>query len=413
MNATGELSNLQCEKALIKSKNYKIFDRGGLHLLITPAGGKLWRWSYRFDGKSKQMAFGKYPDVSLAQARIYHAQARALLANGADPMAIRKETKEEKLAVLVEEEKQAAGELTFEELARKWFVWWKKDMNVRYAANVENRLENDVIARMGRKTPGNITPVDLIELTKTTDNRGARDIAKRNLQFIRQIYRWGKSQNLLNQNLMNPAADIDPKMILSKAKPTKFAHLEMEEIPELLGRMSNYNGNVLTRLAMELLAQTFVRTGEMISAEWKEIDWKARRWNLPKEHMKMKQPHIVPLSRQTILLLKRLQTVSGGSGNLFPDYNGGMGTMSKNTILKALERMGYKGRMTGHGWRHIASTWLRNQGYNKHWVEAQLAHQEGGVAGVYNEAEYLEGRAEMMQRWADFIDECREKSVAA
>ena len=402
-----ELSNLKCEKAASGAKPYSLPDGGGLYLWVTPAGGKTWRWAYRFAGKMKLMTFGKYPDIPLACARVLHAQARALLASGVDPMAERKQAKLEELAA--QDKKEATDRFTFEKLARLWFAWWKRGMNQRYTANVEIRIENDVIARIGAKMPAEITPVDLIELTKATDARGARDIAKRNLQFIRQIYRWGKSQNLLDQNLPNPAADIDPKMILSKSTPVKFAHLEIGEVPELLEHMNNYNGNTLTRLAMELLAQTFVRTGEMIRAEWKEIDWKASRWNLPAEHMKMKLSHIVPLSRQTMLLLKRLYAISGASGRLFPDYNGGLGTMSNNTILKALERMGYKGRMTGHGWRHIASTWLRNQGYNKHWVEAQLAHRESGVAGVYNEAEYLPDRAKMMQAWADFLDECRSR----
>lgn len=403
----GELSNLKCEKAAPREKPYSLADGGGLFLWISTTGGKLWRWSYRFEGKMKLMSFGKYPDVSLAQARLYHAQARTLLANGTDPMTVRKDAKQAKQAELAEKEKMKVGALTFENLARKWFDWWKEGKNQKYAANVETRLENDVIAGIGKKLPNEITPVDLVALTTATDSRGARDIAKRNLQFIRQIYRWGKTHGLLDQNMLNPASDIDPKMVLSKAVPGKFAHLKIEEVPELLRKMRDYNGNVLTRIAMDLLSLTFVRTGEMIKAEWTEIDWQNCRWNLPKEHMKMKLSHIVPLSTQAIELLRRLHGISGDSGRLFPDYNGGNGTMSNNTILKALERMGYKGRMTGHGWRHIASTYLRGKHYDKYWVEMQLSHWEAGVAGVYNEAEWLEERREMMQCWADALDEMR------
>lgn len=410
MKTSGELSNMQCEKAVPRPKPYRIADSGGLNLLVMPSGGKLWRWNYHFEGKQKTMAYGKYPDVSLAKARVLHAAVRATLAAGVDPMAERKEAKEEKLAELARKEKVEAGAITFEDLARKWFAWWAKDKNKKYAANVETRIEHDVIARIGKKAPGAVTPVDLVELTKATDNRGARDIANRNLQFIRQMYKWGKTFNVLAPNVINPAADIDPKMVLSKTAPQKFAHLDIEEVPELLYRMKNYSGNVLTRLAMELLSLTFVRTGEMIQAEWKEIDFENHLWKLPKEHMKMKLPHIVPLSTQAFELLRRLHGISGASGRLFPDYNGGLGTMSNNTVLKAFERMGYKGRMTGHGWRHIASTYLRGHGYDKYWVEMQLSHREAGVAGIYNEAEWLEERRGMMQFWADALDEMRESA---
>jgi integrase len=403
-----ELSNLKCEKAKPDKKPYRLADKGGLALLVTPEGGKIWRWRYRFDGQAKQMSLGKFPAVSLAQVRVKHAQARALLASGADPMAVRKEVKQEKQAELAKTEEEVAPRLTFEDLVRKWFAWWKADKNERYVANVESRLEADVIAPLGKKDPAKITPVDLVNLIQATDARGARDVARRNLQFIRMIFKWAKIHSYLDQNVLNPASDIDPKMVLSKSVPVKYCHLDIEEVPELLRQMRNYSGNVLTRIAMELLSLTFVRTGEMIRAEWSEIDWKNRRWNIPKEHMKMKMPHIVPLSKQTFALLERLHDISGASGRLFPDFNGGNGTMSNNTILKALERMGYKGRMTGHGWRHIASTYLRGAHFDKYWVEAQLSHKESGVSGVYNEAEWLEERGKMMQHWADFLDECRD-----
>jgi len=408
MKTSGELSNMQCEKAVPRPKPYRLTDSGGLNLLVMPSRGKLWRWNYHFEGKQKTMAYGKYPDVSLAKARVLHAAARATLASGVDPMAQRKEAKEEKLAELAEKEKMEAGTITFEDLARQWFAWWKKGKNDKYAANVESRIEHDVIARIGKRKPDEITPADLVDLTKTTDSRGARDIANRNLQFIRQMYKWGKTFNVLAPNVINPAADIDPKMILSKTVPQKFAHLDIEEVPELLYKMKNYSGNVLTRIAMELLALTFVRTAEMIKAEWKEIDFENHRWNVPKEHMKMNRPQIVPLSYQSIELLQRLHWISGDSGRLFPDVNGGKGTMSYNTVLLGLYRMGYHDRMTGHGWRHIASTYLRGQGYDKYWVEAQLSHREAGVAGVYNEAEWLDQRCDMMQAWADALDKMRE-----
>jgi integrase len=408
MKRTNELSNMQCEKAAPKATPYKLSDKGGLNLVVTPAGGKLWRWHYRFEGKQKLMALGKYPDVSLAMARVQHAQARVLLAAGTDPMVARKEVKAENLAERVEAAKPAS-EPTFEELVRRWFKErWKKGKCERYAADVESRLKFDVISKIGHKRPADITSLDLVEMTTATDSRGARDIAKRNLQIVRKVFHWSKVCGYLPKTLMNPAADIDPNDILTDHVSLKYPHLKIDEVPELLRKMRDYNGHVLTRIAMDLLSLTFVRTGELIQAEWTEIDWENRLWRVPGEHMKMKHPHLVPLATQTIALLERLHHVSGESGRLFPDYNGGTGVMSKNTILKALERMGYKKRMTGHGWRHIASTYLNEKNWDERWVDAQLAHKKPGVAGVYNEAIYISDRVRMMQAWADAIDKMRE-----
>lgn len=409
MNTASELSNMECKKAVAKTKPYNLADKGGLHLLITPAGGKLWRWKYRFEGKEKEMAFGKYPDVSLAQARIYHAQGRALLANGTDPMALRKEAKQEKQAERLATEKVKADGLTFEDLVRKWFAWWKTDKNQKYADNVEVRLEQDVIAAIGKKRPEEVKRTDIVALSQAVDARGAHDIARRNLQIIRQIFDWALNNGMLDENLANPAASIQPSKILAKTVETNFAHLDIKEVPELLRKTRDYNGSAYTRLAMELLSLTFLRTSELIGGRWEEIDWNQCLWTIPAERMKMSREHLVPLSTQALALLKRLHCLSGATGRLFPDYNGGAGTMSKNTILHGLKRMGYNGRMTGHGWRHIASTYLNEYGFNAAHIEMQLSHvSRDKVAGVYNKARYIESRRKMMQHWADFLDQCRE-----
>ena len=401
-----ELTDLECRKTAPKEKPYKISDRGGLQLLVTPSGGKLWHYAYRFEGKQKLMALGKYPDVSLASARARHAEARRQLAEGADPMAERREKKQQSLN---ERQKTSEPKLTFETIAREWYAWWKEGKNKKYALNVENRLEEDVIAKIGHLHPDEVPRREIISLIEATAKRGAHDIARRNLQFIRLIYKRANHREIIETN---PAATIDTEMILKPITAVKFPHLAINEVPGLLRDMENYSGNVLTRLAMKFLSLTFVRTSEMINAHWEEIDWTNQIWRIPKEHMKMKEPHLVPLSKQALRLLENLKSISGETNRLFPDYNGGAGVMSNNTILKALERMGYKGRMTGHGWRHIASTFLRgkNHGrrYDKWVVEAQMSHVERGVAAVYNEAEYLEERTEMMQHWADALDSMRE-----
>jgi integrase len=410
MTPRAELSDLKCRKAAPKAKPYRIADRGGLALLITPEGGKLWRWKYRFDGKQKQMAFGKYPDMTLGNARMRHAQARQLLANGVDPMALRKEVKEQKKEAVRVVEKPKG--LTFQDLTRAWFKWWKADKDEKYAKNVETRVEGDLIAHVGTKFPQEITRMELVKLTQDVDARGARDIARRNLQFVRQIYEYGINNGLLDQNTLNPAAGIEPDSILTRAVEENFAHLPIGEVPALLRKMRDYDGSALTRLAMELLSLTFLRTSELIGGLWTEIDWKERMWRIPKERMKgrqgSKKPHIVPLSIQSIILLQRLRAISGDSDRLFPISTGGAGAMSNNTILKALERMGYKGRMTGHGWRSIASTYLHEKGFEHEHIELQLAHsKQDKVSGAYNYANYLEPRTRMMQAWAEVLDQLR------
>ncbi|HEX7727468.1 MAG TPA: tyrosine-type recombinase/integrase [Terracidiphilus sp.] len=405
MKTKTELSTLQCVKALPKSRPYKISDRGGLHLLVLPNGTKLWRWKYRFEGKEKQMALGRFPDVSLAQARLQHAAARADLANNVDPMAERKKERDAALAVAPAAPKKE--ELTFEELAMQWFSWWKADKHPRYVAMVESRLKADVLDKIGHLKPEDVKRTDVVRLTMETGAR-ARDIARRNLQFVRQIYIHGMNIGLLDENAANPAADIEPRQILAKTKPTHFASLPVDQLPELFQKMQDYSGHIYTRLAMELIGLTVLRTSELIGGLWTEIDWKAKRWNVGAERMKMNTRHIVPLSDQAVEVLKHLHRVSGSSGRLFPDYNGGPGTMSNNTILAAFDRMGYRGRMTGHGWRAIFSTHLREQGFERHLVETQLAHLSGNeVERAYNYALYLEPRAKMMQHWADFLDQCR------
>jgi integrase len=413
-----ELSDLKCRKAEPQPKPYRIADTGGLYLLVQPSGGKLWRWKYYFAKKEKLMALGKYPDIGLAQARVLHAAARAQLASGIDPMAARKEKKAASAAQHAKEESVAQD--TFAHLARQWFAWWKTDKASRYADAVERRMETDMIPAFGTKKPEDITRRDIIDATQAVDLRGAREIAQRNLQFLSLIFEWGINNGYLNGDFRSPTAGIRPHLILKKVPSNSIAYLEIDEVPELLVKMREYGGQQLTKLAMELLSLTFVRTSDLIDGRWEEIKWKEKQWQIPLARMKMKRRfcktndfHIVPLSRQALKVLKELEQVSGKREHLFPDFSEGMGTMSNNTILQALKRMGYKGRMTGHGWRSVASTYLNNHGYSELWVEAQLAHvKDDKVAGAYNHALYLEQRRDMMQAWADALDEMRASAMS-
>jgi integrase len=219
---------------------------------------------------------------------------------------------------------------------------------------------------------------------------------------------------LLDPDIADPVAGIRPGKILKPVDEEHFASLPIEEIPELLRRMRNYNGTALTRIALELIALTFLRTGELTGGLWREINWEEKRWNILKERMKgikaRKKPHIVPLSEQALVLLKQLHSITGKSDRMFPVATGGPGVISENTILQAIGHMGYKGRMTGHGWRSVASTYLNEHGFDSDHIEVQLAHCEGNdVKAAYNYAKYMVPRAAMMQAWADALDQLREQ----
>lgn len=388
------LTDTEIRRSKPGEKPYKMADSGGLHLMITPSGGKLWRWKYRFDGVEKLMALGRYPEISLAEARERRDAARKRLANGADPMA---ERKAEKIAVL------GSTEHTFEKVAEMWLEHWHGDKSARHVANNKNRLQANIYPVLGRRPIAEIEPMELVQLVKSIEARGATDMPKRVLQITGMVFRFALAHGIAKRN---PIAEFRPSDILKPTRKKNLARIEARELPALLRSIELYQGRHLTRLAMKLMALTFVRTSELICARWDEFDLEARRWTIPAERMKMRTPHIVFLSRQTVEVLELLRELSGTEELLFPGEQNRKKSMSNMTILKALERMGYKGRMTGHGFRGLASTILHEQGYNHEHIELQLAHApRNEVSAAYNHALYLEPRAKMMQDWADFLEE--------
>lgn len=372
---------------------YKLSDGRGLQCHVTTQGSKLWRWAYRFDGKQKIMALGSYPDVSLAQARDRSDQARKLLATGIDPMAQRKATK---IA------RRLAVEDTFAAIAKKWWESWKAARSESHTVYVWRRLEADVFPAIGSRPIADIEVPELVLMMKKIEERGALDIAKRALQTCSQIFRYAIAHGVAKRN---PAAEIRPSDVLASRKKEHYARVDAKELPQLLRKIEVYNGSTITRTAIKLMAMTFVRTKELIGAQWSEFDLDTARWDIPAERMKMKTPHIVPLSIQAITLLRSLHTLTGHSLLLFPGERDHEKPMSNNTILMALDRMGYKHRMTGHGFRGIASTLLHEQGWPHEHIELQLAHQERNqVSASYNHALYLQPRAQMMQAWSDHLE---------
>lgn len=375
---------------------FKLSDAHGLYLLVKPNNGKLWRWKYRFDGKEKLMAIGSYPELSLADARQRHATARKQLANGTDPMA---ERMTQKTAIVV------ATKHTFEKIAELWLEHWKGNKSARHTETTRNRLKNNVYPTLGDRPIAEVEPMEIVKLAKDIELRGASDMAKRILQIVGMVFRYSVAHGYSKRN---PVAEIRPSDILKPTRKTNMARIDARELPALLRAIEVYDGRPLTRQAIKLMALTFVRTSELICARWDEFDFEARRWCIPSERMKMKSPHIVPLSAQAIEVLDLLRTISGNRELVFPGEQEPTKPMSNMTILKALERMGYKGRMTGHGFRGLASTILHEQGYNHEHIELQLAHApRNEVSAAYNHALYLEPRTGMMQDWANFLEQTR------
>lgn len=390
----------EIEGARPTDKAYKLADGGGLCLLVPPSGAKLWRWRYRFEGKEKMMALGEYPVVTLKEARGRHSEARKALANGVDPMAERKAEGEAKQKEA--EARQREAENSFENVAREWWKWWKIGKSPRHADTTMRRMEADVFPAYGHKSINAVTAADVRELMIRVEKRDARDVAKRIHETTSQIFRFAIARDIATRN---PAADFKPRDILAEAQTENRARVDAKELPELLAKIDNYNGDAITRLAMKLMTYTFVRTSEEIEAPWSEFDLEESRWTIPAERMKMKTPHIVPLSRQAVEVLRALKQITGHGHFVFAGARDKKKPISNNTILYALYRLGYRDRMTGHGFRGLASTILNEQEFDEAHIELQLAHtKRNKVAAAYNHAKYLKQRAEMMQWWADYLD---------
>ncbi len=387
------LTDTAAKNAKPKDKPYRIADGGGMYLEVMPTGAKYWRWKYRFATKEKRLALGVYPDVSLAAARIKREEQRLILKSGIDPAQSRREAK---LAGKVRDNN------TFKAVGEDWFNHWKGNRTPNHARDVWQRLEADVFPAIGGKPIADIAAPTLIAIVKGIEARGAGDIAKRNLGVCGQIFRYAVAHGICERN---PVVDIKPSDILKPRKKTNYARLSAAELPELLRRIEAYDGALTTRIAMQLMALTFVRTTELIAARWSEFDLEVAEWRIPAERMKMRTPHIVPLAKQAVSLLRELHKLTGTGDLLFPGERNHAKPMSNNTILYALYRMGYHSRMTGHGFRGIASTILHEQGQRHDIIELQLAHQErNAVSAAYNHALYLRERRKMMQEWANYLE---------
>jgi integrase len=393
------LTDTAVRSAKPQAKTAKLFDSGGLYLEVNPAGGKWWRWKYRFGGKEKRLSLGVYPDVSLKAAREKRDAGRQQLAAGIDPGQARRA---EKLA--------QAGAESFEAVAREWHAKFSAGWVASHGDRILKRLEKDLFPWLGRRPIAEIKAPELLAVLRRIESRGAQETAHRAMQNCGQVFRYAVTTGRAERD---PTGDLRGALPAPKEKH-HASIIEPKRIGELLRAIDAYEGFFATKCALRLAPLVFVRPGELRKAQWPEIDLDKAEWRIPAERMKMREQHIVPLSRQAVAILQELEPLTNRAipakpdapRYVFPGAQSRERPMSENAVLAALRRMGYtKDEMTGHGFRSMASTLLHEQGWNHQVIERQLAHAErNAVSAAYNFAEHLPERRKMMQAWAEYLD---------
>jgi integrase len=394
------LSDTKIRNVRASGKQVKLFDGGGLFLLVTPKGGKLWRFKYRFGGKEKLLSLGAYPEISLAKARNRREELRKQVAQGADPGAVRKAQRQAKT-----EETD-----TFEVIAREWHSKFTPTWTTGHAMTIMSRLERDLFPWVGARPIKEIKAPELLAVLRRVESRGALESAHRIRTIAGQVFRYAVATGRAERD---PSADL--KGALPQPRERHHAAVtDSKEVAPLLRALEGYQGHFVVKCALILAPMLFVRPGELRHAEWAEIDLDEAVWNIPAHKMKMKQAHIVPLCRQAVETLTQLKELTGASRYVFPSGRSFARPMSNNAVNAALRRMGYdKDTMTAHGFRATARTILDEVLHVRpDYIEHQLAHAVRDPNGrAYNRTAHLEERRKMMQLWADYLDGLKAATV--
>lgn len=386
-----KLTNVVVTNAKPKDKPYKLTDGDGMYLYVQTNGKKYWRMQYRFMGKQKMLAFGVYPTISLKEAREKRDAARKQLAQGVDPSEAKKE---QKIQVTLN------AENSFEVIAREWHENRKVLWTARYADHMLKRMEADIFPKLGKKPITDISAPELLMVLREIEKRGAIELAQRALQTCGQVFMYAIASCRAERN---PAADL--KGALKTPVKNNYSYLNAEELPDFLKAMEAYHGSLQVKLALKFLIITLSRTIEVRGALWSEIDFDKKEWRIPAERMKMRKPHIVPLSTQALDVIEQLKPLTGHYNHIFPNHSKPIKPMSENAILYAIYRMGYRGKATGHGFRHTGSTVLNEKGFRSDIIEVSLAHSDKDkIRGTYNHATYIEERRTMLQWWGDYLE---------
>lgn len=391
-----KLTAIKCDSAKPKDNRYKLADGGGLYLEILPNGSKSWRMKYRFLGKEKRLVIGLYPTVTLAKARKARDEAKTMLSEGIDPSEAKKEARRQ-----AEQE----SDNTFKALALEWHENTKGKWAAKHAQNILHRLEIDILPYIGDLNVTKIKARDVLTMLRKVESRGALDIAGRCRQICRQVFLYGIQTDKCEANPAEPL-----KGALQTHKTKHFPALEPRELPELLLALQNNDARLFarTRRAIMLSLLTFVRPGELRQAEWSEIDYVRKQWIIPAAKMKARKDHIVLLSDQAVKLLREQFEETGhlNTPYVFPSQIKPRQPMSNGTVLVALKKLGFGGRMTAHGFRALARTAIREElEYDPDVIEVALAHKPLGTLGAaYDRSTFINKRKQMMQEWADYID---------
>ena len=382
---------------IVKTKPLKkprtLFDGDGLYLLITPTGGRLWRFKYRINGKGKLLAIGAYPAISLADARERRAMAKKQLANGIDPAAVKQARKQ----VDTEETE------TFEVIAREWHTKFSASWAPSHADTTISRMERDLFPWIGKRPISKIKAPELLGALRRVESRGALESARRLKIIAGQVFRYAVATGRAERD---PSADLKGALAMPREKHYA-AIIDPKQVAPLLRALDGYQGHFVVKCALRLSPLLFVRPGELRHAEWEEVDLDEAVWNIPASKMKMREAHLVPLSNQAVDILRDLQPLTGTSRYVFPSARSVARPMSNNAVNAALRRMGYdKDTMTGHGFRAMARTILDEVLHVRpDYIEHQLAHAVRDPNGrAYNRTAHLEERRKMMQTWADYLD---------
>jgi integrase len=388
------LSDTTVRNAKAQVKQYKLYDEGGLFMIVKPSGGKLWRLKYRFNGTEGQLSIGIYPTVGLKEAREKRDRAKKLLAQGIDPSA---DKKRKAVAASI------AADNTFKSLADEFLDKMQREglsgATLSKARWFAFQLEDSI----GKRPVSDIEPFEVLATLKNIEKRGNYETAKRVRAFASRVFRYAI---VTGRAKTNPAAELGGALIVGKVKH-HAAILEPKAVGGLLRTIESYDGQILTLLSLKLIAHVFVRPGELRHAEWSEFDFDAAVWRIPAAKMKMREDHAVPLSRQALAILAEAQKIATGSKYVFPSFVTNLKPMSENTVNGALRRMGYgKDEMTAHGFRSTASTLLNESGkWSSDAIERALAHKDSdNVRGIYHRGKHWEERVKMAQWWSDYLD---------
>ena len=381
----------QIDAARPAEKPYRLADAGGLFLYVPPSGKKVWRMRYRFDGKEKTLVIGPYPEISLTEARAKQSEAKMKLLAGVDPA-------EQKQAIKKKEKEELAD--TFGEIFREWHAHKSKVWSKGYADEMMSMFSDDILPIIGHLKMDDVEPMVLLKVIRLFEDRGAMERADKARRRCGEVFSYAI---VTGRARYNPSRDLAGAMRGYRKKNYPF--LPMHRIHEFQSALNAYGGWIVTKVATQILHYTAMRTIELRSLVWAGIDYENRLISVDPEVMKGRKLHVIPMSEQVIELFRFLQNITGQYELCFPGRNDRKKPISENAILGVIRNIGYEGQTSGHGFRHQFSTVLNEKHWNSDAIEMQLAHVSGGTRSVYNHAAYLDTRREMMQFWADWLDE--------